>query len=106
MAEYLEREEAIRILSNPITMSMCVKLDECKYKRQQRETDLELIKSLPAADVQPVKHGKWEEVHHWFEDIEYSCSVCGCYALYKELTKDQICSEYCPNCGAKMDGEA
>lgn len=63
------------------------------------------IEDFPEADVQPVVHGRWEEVHHWFEDVEYSCSVCGCYALYKGLTNDQICSEYCPNCGATMDGD-
>lgn len=58
-----------------------------------------------AADVQSVAHGKWEEVQEWMGDVEYSCSVCGCYAPWKELTTDQVCTEYCPHCGAKMDGE-
>lgn len=62
-------------------------------------------KSIPAADVQPVVHGKWEEVQEWMGDVEYSCSVCGCYAPWKELTTDQVCTEYCPHCGAKMDGD-
>lgn len=53
-------------------------------------------------DVQLVKHGRWEEVHEMY-GVEYSCSVCGCYALWKELTTDQVCTEYCPHCGAKMD---
>ena len=99
MAEYIEREEAIRILSNPITMSMCVKLDECKYKRQQRETDLELIKSLPAEDVQPVKRGRWvfnKPPDDWVMSL-YTCDQCS----HLEEGKPN----YCPNCGARMDGE-
>ena len=56
------------------------------------------------SDAKPVVHGKWEEVHEMY-GVEYSCSVCGCYALWKELTTDQVCTEYCPNCGADMRGE-
>ena len=65
MAEYIEREEAIRVLSNPIRKSMCVSIDEYKYRYRQRETDLELIKSLTAADVQPVK---WISVYDQLPD--------------------------------------
>lgn len=62
-----------------------------------------LLDSIPAADVEPVKHGKWERIAGIFELIE--CSNCG---------KDINCTNYadyyakhfyfCPNCGAKMDG--
>lgn len=60
---------------------------------------------FPAEDVAPVVHGKWEEFVLPLGDREYSCSECGFCALYKELTVDQVCSEYCPNCGARMDKE-
>lgn len=53
---------------------------------------------LPAADVQKVKHGFWEEgkVRGQFALI---CSKCKCDAgvIYDY--------DYCPNCGAKMDGK-
>ena len=61
-----------------------------------------------AADVVEVKHGRWvvgEKCNHkpcriknpdkW---VIYKCSVCG----YSNGRKQ---SNYCPNCGAKMDGE-
>lgn len=57
------------------------------------------IQKLPAADVREVKHGRWikektSALVHWH------CSVCGdCYYL------DEPNAEYCPRCGAKMDGE-
>ena len=59
------------------------------------------IDSLPAADVAPVRHGRWERVipsksaAKWSSKV--SCSVCHS-AGYKRFN-------YCPNCGAKMDGE-
>ena len=53
------------------------------------------------------KRGKWKE--RWSEDyITYfhRCSVCGEDALTKEETAhDEVLSNYCPNCGAKMDGD-
>lgn len=51
MAEYINRETVIKMLSFPITMSMCVSTEECEAKRRQREHDLELIKSIPVIDV-------------------------------------------------------
>lgn len=54
------------------------------------------ITEFPAADVAPVKHGKWECL-----DAEirlFSCSICKCKILLTKAT-------YCPNCGARMDQE-
>ena len=47
------------------------------------------------ADVQEVRHGKWEKCKECC--CEYRCSVCE-YELCRT-------TNYCPNCGAKMDGE-
>ena len=53
---------------------------------------------LPAADVAPVRHGCWvkeksDVLIHWH------CSVCEkCYFL------EEPNADYCPHCGAKMDG--
>lgn len=52
--EYIKKEEALDLLGEPITMSMCLSVDECKSKRGQREIDYALIKAIPAADVRPV----------------------------------------------------
>lgn len=53
-----------------------------------------------AADVSPVRHGRWI----YGEDIDIQCSVCGADAL-TEGDYRQTRSNYCPNCGARMDGE-
>ena len=51
----------------------------------------------PTLDIEPVKHG-YVIVHEGREDDYWEqCSVCGS----KEANKD---ANYCPNCGAKMDG--
>jgi hypothetical protein len=62
---------------------------------------LEAFNEIPAADVRPVRRGWWIGTHDGFY-YSYSCSECGYEALYKENTKDQVCSDFCPNCGADM----
>lgn len=61
---------------------------------------------LPAADVEPVRHG------HWYNrGGRFRCSVCDNKALLKDIggtggwshEYEQQKSPYCPNCGAKMD---
>lgn len=43
----------------------------------------------------PVKHGKWI-----FDDFGFHCSEC--WTRYPSEITDEL--NYCPNCGAKMDG--
>ena len=53
-----------------------------------------------AADVSPVRHGRWEK-----QSGLYSCSECGrtCpYDVQADVIEYWTCN-YCPNCGAKMD---
>ena len=99
MEEYIEREDALELLEQPITMSMCLTVGECASKRNQRLIDCALIKSIPAADVVPVVHGEWRWTETGEADYEqfWVCSVCGEKSYWK--------SNYCENCGAKMDGE-
>ena len=67
------------------------------------------LKDFPAADVVEVRHGHW-----YFVEYEYfSCSECGesyyngCDSTYeaKEKLRNGEYHNYCPNCGAKMDGK-
>ena len=53
---------------------------------------------LDAADVAPVRHGQWlpTDLPHMAECED--CSVCGFRVVYGRGWN------YCPNCGAKMDG--
>ena len=71
-------------------------------RTNRRHSNCPLIE-ISSADVAPVVHGKWVKTDDDPEDTAYQCSVCGKEALYKYNTCDSVCSEYCPNCGAKMD---
>ncbi|MCC8043891.1 MAG: hypothetical protein LIP12_00125 [Clostridiales bacterium] len=69
---------------------------------------LELIDEMPAADVEPVKHGKWIKTDADFHDMpmeEFKCSVCGNTTC--NLTDTTIpLPKFCDGCGSKMDGDS
>ena len=91
MAEYIERE---KVLSKAAPVEGCFSDMISAYD----------VIMLPAADVAPVRHGRWVQVicHEEFEDgfvdrVKECCSVC-------HAPNWQRTTNYCPNCGAKMDG--
>lgn len=96
MSEYIKREAALMKLMQ----------GGCSAK------NLQSISDIPAADVAPVVHGRWGAVD-WVEmesgghelirtpNAALRCSNCrNCFK--KELLWK---NNYCPNCGARMDGE-
>lgn len=60
----------------------------------------------PAADVEPVRHGRWVRPHWRNSSYCCDCSECGGEAMHREYqwNKKGI-YPICPNCGAKMDLE-
>ena len=86
MAEYIEKQSALNaILREP---------PDAHYPSWYAER----IKALPAADVVPVVHGRWIQV----DSTKCRCSHCdiiALIALYPHGDKN-----FCPNCGAKMNG--
>lgn len=80
MSEYIERKALRDTLydADAITMS-----------------GVKILNQFPGADVAPVRHGRWIASHDEF----CACSICK-YPVY--MMWDQ--TNYCPNCGAKMDG--
>lgn len=59
--------------------------------------DLDDIRNMPTIEAELVRHGKWvEELDRQFH---WHCSECG----YVIGVVKMDCN-YCPNCGAKMDG--
>ena len=60
------------------------------------------IKNAPAVDAEPVRHGRWREVAEGEGGHLMECSVCKEWLFHNF---DYV-SNYCPNCGAKMDGDA
>lgn len=56
-----------------------------------------IVESAPTVDAEPVRHGHWEYKHLWkgVEAKYCECSACHHPAWWP--------TDYCPNCGAKMD---
>ena len=98
MVEYIDRA---KIGLNDFEIIMC----DGDY-REALKMLLQKIQDIPAADVQPVKHGRWSG---------YFCSNCGIskYNFISFNFDDQNGYArpfgtwlYCPRCGARMDGGA
>ena len=96
--EYIERGALVEHIKNmPWKITPAAEISKGIF--------LQTVEDAPAADVVEVRHGEW--IHHETEDEDWggtyhkwTCSCCG-YS-----TGDNPCeANYCPNCGAKMDGE-
>ena len=100
--EHIEREAAKERLRMWITD--CV-LDGDNDGADCFRDCIDLLDSIPAADVAPVRRGNWEE---WWpgiaeimtgEEMLYRCSACD--AKYADIDG----YKYCPYCGAKKNKE-
>lgn len=89
--EYIDREELLELYETGNTVIDKVGVVPLQVIRQN-------IMDMPAADVAPVVHGRWE--------CNKPCPVCGgdrFDGLDADIWADWQ-PPYCPNCGAKMDG--
>ena len=91
------KEELVKDLANTMRMMEL-------HKGDMAVSVLNKLDEAETLDVAPVVHGRWGEPRIiGFDDsyravYGYPCSVCN------DCTK-VIDSKYCPNCGAKMDGD-
>ena len=99
MADYIEREAAIAWFMPYVHVGESIEADVV----------ISDLKGMKAADVEPVKRGRW--IYN-AESGECVCSACGENAL--SFRKDTLygvdlyetcLTDYCPNCGARMDEE-
>lgn len=97
MSDYISRKAAVKIaqkygLANGSALGRHTGLADCIAIE---------IEGLPAADVEPVRHGAWYPCFEdWRQQQEGNkCSVCG-FEYYGTGIRS---FHYCPNCGAKMD---
>ena len=60
---------------------------------------LGMIYEMPAADVAPVRHGRWDSNDLNGYKWAFVCSECGWVDGYPFSDRHK----YCPHCGAKMD---
>jgi hypothetical protein len=109
MKEYIERAVAVKKFENYRR--------DCEEENDERaaqifEDCISELMAIPAADVAPVRHGRWNpEIHHTYIPVEYDqngdpilheytsfrCSLCG----REELKEEPYC-----HCGARMGKEA
>lgn len=62
------------------------------------------IENTLPADVQPVRHGQWITEDEYYVDDTYICSACGYEFIITDGDLESNDLNYCPKCGAKMDG--
>lgn len=107
MAEYIKRETAIEVFEWGDADVIEDYGDGCDFGFS-REAIKSAINSISTADVAQVVHGRWDNIPNTYmsvasKDGSYSgnattCSVC------HEVNPNAYKTNYCPNCGAKMDG--
>ena len=87
MAEYIEREAAIEAVKHAWGKG----LEPSQY-----------IEIIPAADVAPVRYGRWIDKGGYAV-----CTECGGRSgiQYDGVEPIPLMTQFCPNCGAKMDGD-
>lgn len=97
MDDYIKREQALKLIESAGAWgwSNIILYDE--------------MQALPAADVAPVVHGRWETNADDEEEIkDFTCSACK-YQLCDIDTSVIVPGEndfyFCPNCGATMNQE-
>lgn len=92
MTEYISREAAVSVIHKWLDDIFGIDEVECTVLNKR-------LNAIPAADVVPVRHGRWI----WTEtgNTDYGqfwiCSECKDRMYYQ--------TRYCPNCGARMDGD-
>lgn len=96
MAEYISREEVLDN-SNIITV-------HTKEYGSIEVIPVDAIADIELADVKDVKHGRWIDIYEYCEKNGYVPSGMGIYYWCSECDKsEQKTSDFCPNCGARMD---
>ena len=94
MADYIRRDDALFALRKAERGGSMTALT--RLERAYAE-----IREMPAADIAEVVHGRWIKDDFLSDDVNNAekCSQCGeLIGWFGNLPN------YCPNCGAKMDG--
>ena len=87
--EYITKKQATALLCYG-----CSTKGDCRPG--ERCAEYMRIKEFPAADVQPVRHGRWR-LYSPLTDT-YECDKCG-----YQVIDESFCTNFCPDCGAKME---
>lgn len=78
------------------------------YEKALEEVHKLILDKDLIENIQPVKHGYWEEVTDYggWGDTYYRCSVCGEEWYLEDGKPKDNNMNFCPRCGARMDGDS
>ncbi len=100
MSDYIKREDALEQFDY---------YDLGEYLTTQIRG---MLMDVPSANVAPVRHGYWLPMvaeNKMTKDIRgaRACSECGAsyFSYYDVPDIEDVVPNYCPNCGARMDGD-
>ena len=101
MSEYIRREDALDAFNRAVQDVGILDADDIET----------VFGMLSSADVAPVVHGKW--IDHDGNKVQLNehgetCGTCFCSRCGEWLVASDeyaVKGYFCPNCGAKMDGE-
>ena len=112
MAEYIDREAFKKSIEERYCLPCKAEgkdYNGCRCRACWVDAMLDEVDCFQtAADVAPIVHGRWELEYETYGKMR--CSVCKKEALIEKaigdvgVTTNYVDSNYCPNCGAKMDG--
>ena len=102
MADYIDRQVVNDALDKTCDLV-------CQYSKKQRYamcgacplgSAYDVFENVPSADVQPVRHGRWEiyQLAELGQAWTIQCSACHAIGFHGK-------TPYCCECGARMDGE-
>lgn len=103
MAEYIERDKLISDCKKRIANDWNNMVAPLSWAQAEKKF-LKILEEAQTEDVALVRHGRWQKCSvgkSWW----YACSVCGERPGKDWLAFSDSLSDYCPNCGARMDGE-
>lgn len=110
MDDYISREAA-----RPDAFCEGVSCQDCPFCKDPIRGGCRIddfVKSIPAADVVEVRHGRWMSMDKENEAVGMDNDGCPVYSCYCSECGDWLAGSdeymvhglYCPSCGAKMDG--
>lgn len=101
MDEYIDRDAAFDAITDLAGKAPTRSAYEAVWKSAR------VLKKIPAANVAPVVHGRWDDSGRYTfpsGDVAVRCTNCGCALTESEYHLNNW--NYCPVCGDKMDGGA
>lgn len=103
MSRYIDADKIEEVIRNDVSFKYLMASNYSEAIINRFKIAEILNDKIPTADVKEVKHGQWNTVldesilEHYNNDVDtFACSICG--------IKSKRPTNFCPFCGARMDG--